>query len=202
MPSGSLNQWTRTRVPQLNQMEDAHRSVGGADRGRRYATMQINHAYVMLLSSHFQGYCRDLHSECVNNLISKVEVPGVASLDLRNILHVEFLLKRKLDVGNPSPGNLGEDFNRFGLNLWASLKALDARNASRQNLLEELNAWRNAIAHQNFNPVKVNSAIYAFPPYLRLKKVRDWRQTCERLTEQLDQVMGRHIGVLMGNPPW
>jgi hypothetical protein len=31
------------------------------------------------------------------------------------------------------------------------VKILDVRNASRQDRLEELNLWRNAIAHQDFS---------------------------------------------------
>ena len=66
MPSYSLNHWTRERSEALDEIANAHSSVGGSARGRRYATQQINHAYATLLSSQFQGFCRDLHSECVD----------------------------------------------------------------------------------------------------------------------------------------
>jgi len=124
MPSGSLIKWQADRVSQLDEMENAHRQVGGASRGRRYATQQINQAYAVLLSSQFQGYCRDLHSECVDHLVSKIEVPGVRPADLRTMLNVEFLSKRKLDSGNPNPGNIGEDFNRLGWIFGAASKPL------------------------------------------------------------------------------
>lgn len=64
MPSKSLDLWRTTRSDTLDEIVAAHRSVGGQDRGRRFATQQINCAYTKLLSSQFQGFCRDLHSEC------------------------------------------------------------------------------------------------------------------------------------------
>lgn len=63
MPSQSLVHWSSKRSVGLEEIESAHRSVGGTGRGRRYATSQINQAYVVILSSQFQGFCRDLHSE-------------------------------------------------------------------------------------------------------------------------------------------
>lgn len=113
MPSGSLNRWNTERAARLNQFEAAHHGLN-ANRGRRYATLQINHAYAVILSSQFQGYCRDLHSECVRNLSSKIEIVGVPPLALRDVLEAEFLFGRKLDQGNPNPSNLGSDFNRMG----------------------------------------------------------------------------------------
>jgi len=36
---------------------------------------------------------------------------------------------------------LGVDFNRLGLEFWAVVEAVDARNAARQRKHEELNDW-------------------------------------------------------------
>jgi hypothetical protein len=68
MPSLSWQQWVTTRARDLDDIEAAHRSVGGTVRGRRFATEQINHAYAVLLASQFQSFCRDLHTECVHFL--------------------------------------------------------------------------------------------------------------------------------------
>ncbi len=67
MPSLSLQKWETIRSSELDEIENAHSSVGGTTRGRRYGTQQINQAYAVLLSSQFQGFCRDLHSECVGS---------------------------------------------------------------------------------------------------------------------------------------
>src|SRR5487761_2241061 len=57
--------------------------------------------------------------------------------------------------GNPNSGNLGSDFKRLGIDFWAEVKKLDARNADRLKRLDELNNWRNAIAHQHFDPARL-----------------------------------------------
>ncbi len=201
LASYSLRTWKTVRADELNEVEKALQSVAGIGRGRRYATLQLNHAYVMLLSSQFQGYCRDLHSECVEHLISKIEIPGVAPGALRNVLRDEFLSKRKLDAGNPNPGNIGEDFNRFVFDFWAKIKTYDSKNFERSKKLVELNAWRNAIGHQNFKTIYVNGANYKSTPYLKLSTVRIWRKTCDALALDFDSVMSSQIALLIGSPP-
>jgi hypothetical protein len=110
MPSTSLQNWIGARRVALDELESAHLSIGGAGRGRRYATEQINHAYAVLLSSQFQGFCRDLHSECAA-LIAQ----AAGSPTLQDIVRTALVENRRLDRGNPTAGNIGLDFKRFGL---------------------------------------------------------------------------------------
>jgi hypothetical protein len=72
MPSESLRRWNAERIPALDEIEDAHESVGGSERGRRYAAQQINYAYAAILSAQFQAFCRDLHSESIDYLVTVV----------------------------------------------------------------------------------------------------------------------------------
>lgn len=192
MTSLSLNTWSTGRSLALDEIENAHISVGGNARGRRYATQQINHAYAVLLSSQFQGFCRDLHSESVAHL-SRAASPAL----LQGILFVEFVQNRKLDTGNPNPGNIGSDFNRLGLNFWSRVNVQDARNADRRVRLERLNAWRNAIAHQDFDPAKLGGTTV-----LRLETVRSWRRPTGRLATSFDAVMETHLRLVTGTAPW
>jgi len=192
MTSLSLKTWSTARSSALDEIENAHASVGENARGRRYATQQINHAYAVLLSSQFQGFCRDLHSESVAHL-SRTATPAL----LQGILLVEFVQNRKLDTGNPNPGNIGADFNRLGLNFWSRVTAQGARNAARRVRLERLNAWRNAIAHQDFDPAKLGGTIT-----LRLETIRSWRQAGNRLAASFDAVMESHLRLVTGTAPW
>src|SRR5207244_461439 len=137
MPSTSLQEWLNVRVVHLDEIEAAHRSVGGTGPGRRYATQQINQAYAVLLSSHFQGFCRDLHTECVDHLIR-----AVPSAAIQPILGHGLVWARKLDSGNPNPDNIGTDFSRLGIRFWAQVEASDGRNSFRKVQLAELNRWR------------------------------------------------------------
>src|SRR4051812_44090138 len=127
MPSHSLNHWLSHRLQALDQIKTAHAAVGGSAPGRRYTTQHINQAYAMLVSSQFQGFCRDLHSEAVDYLLGHA-VSGDAR---QTLIRLRFTSGRKLDSGNPNPGNLGHDFQFFGLKLWEALKAHDAANVNR-----------------------------------------------------------------------
>ena len=123
MPSHSLHRWKTTHADALDEIEAAHRSIGGTGPGRRRATLQINYAHTVLLSSYFQRYCRDLHSECADWFVD-----GITSSALRTSCRNAIVLDRKLDRGIPNPGHLGEDFKRFGLAFWDEVRTLDVRN--------------------------------------------------------------------------
>jgi hypothetical protein len=142
-----------------------------------------------LLSAQFQGFCRELHDECVSLLV-QWGTPAA----LQSAFEKALVLNRKLDTGNPNPGNIGSDFNRLGVTFWDRVHALDARNASRLRQLEGLNDWRNAIAHQQ-------PSMPAWKP-LHLHHVREWRRACENLALGFDEVMRSYIESITGTSPW
>ncbi len=193
MPSISCEQWTVTRAEALDEIEQAHVAVGGTARGRRYATQQVNRAYAMLLASQFQGFCRDLHSESVAHIVSALKPPA----SLRPLVQAEFTRNRQLDRSNATPSTLGADFGRLGIDLWPKCEAHDARNRERKKQLEQLNAWRNAIAHQDFDSTKLGGTIT-----LRLDQVRKWRIACEHLAKSFDEVARDYIHATIGMAPW
>jgi hypothetical protein len=191
--SRSRLRWQTERVAALDEIEAAHAAVSGGGRGRRYATQQINQACVVILSSHFQGFCRNLYAEAVDHLVGRLDPPS-----LRSVVEAQMTLGLKLYSGNPNPANLGSDFGRLGIDLWAELKARSSRNAARQAELENLNRWRNAIAHQDFDPAKLGH----HRTQLRLSEVRRWRSACDGLTRALEVVIAKRITVLVGTRPW
>jgi hypothetical protein len=191
MPSHSLIRWNGERADALAEIENAHAMVGGTERGRRYATQQINYSYTALLSSHFQGFCRDLHSECIECLIA------IVPAQLQRLLRTEFTWNRSLDRGNPHPGAIGSDFSRLGADIWEDVYLLDARNERRRELLQELIDWRNAIAHQDFDPVAPGGI-----PTLHLARVRAWRSAVNALVRSFDQAMYNYLRGVSGTAPW
>jgi hypothetical protein len=104
----------------------------------------------------------------------------------------------KLDTGNPNPGNIGADFDRLGLRFWPAVDADHLRNPRRKVLLEQLNRWRNAIAHNDFAP----DMCLAGRPSLRLAAVRAWRKACRGLGRSFDNVMRAHLLAVNGIAPW
>lgn len=193
MPSLALQNWTVRRAATLDEIEHAHRSVGGTGPGRRYLTQQINQAYAVLLSSQFQGFCRDLHTECANHLVGSVVSPVLMATYLENLL-----FSRRLDAGNPNPGNIGADFSRLRLPLWPAVDADHPRSPQRRTALEALNRWRNAIAHNAFVPDMCRGG----QPSLHLAQVQDWRRACDGLARSFDNVLCAHLLSATGVAPW
>ena len=108
----------------------------------------------MLLASQFQGFCRDLHTECANHVLLSV----VCSAATRRLIRAEFTRNRRLDRGNAYPASLAEDFGHFGMtNFWTEVENVDARSKAWKDDLEKLNHWRNAIVHQDFDPAKLGA---------------------------------------------
>jgi hypothetical protein len=188
MSSHALQGWLTVRKQALDEIENAHRKVGGPRRGRRHATRQLNYAYAVLLSAQFQGFCRELHDECVRLLVQ-----WITPIGLRAPFGKALLQARKLDTGNPNPGNLGADFGRFGLEFWNEVNQLDVRNPGRCNELLELTQWRNAIAHQDPD--------FLAQETLHFDDVRAWRRVCENLAFCFDEVMQSHIESITGASP-
>jgi len=199
MPSRSLTKWNTTRKKSLDSALVGHGKIGKTGEGVVLVRQQVTQGTAMLLSSQFQGFCRDLHSECVDAFVGGVN-PGSGAGNaaaLRTALRADFLTGRKLETGNPNPGNLGNDFNRFGLKLFAEMITADAANQGRKYLLEVLNAWRNAIGHQDFNKPELNGRTT-----ITIQEVKDWREACEGLATAMDSVMHAHLLAMLGVPPW
>jgi hypothetical protein len=193
MPSQALLKWRSERKLALDQIEGMHQKIGGTGRGRRVAMEQLNRAYTVLLSSEFQGFCRDLHSEATQQIIGQLGGPIAVLV----IVSAQFDHARKLDHYNPNPGNVGADFSRFGLKFIDEVKKRDARNEKRLKMLDdELNKWRNAIAH---NDHKGRGLGRAFPI---LRKIQRWRSACNQLSSDFDEIMRLHLEALLGASPW
>lgn len=192
MPSAAFQRWRAGRAAALDGIEDAHRSVGGSGPGWRIATQQINQLYAVMLSSQFQAFCRDLHTECATLLVAPV-----SPLNLQQALYINLVFGRKLDAGNPNPGNIWADFNRLGLLFWPAVDGDHPRNPQRKASLEELNGWRNAIAHQSFAPPMLKGGRVILP----LSQVQGWRRACDGLARSFDNVMRGHLLATTGTPP-
>jgi hypothetical protein len=193
MASSSQQRWFAERAATLADIENAHRSVRGSGPGARAAAQQINQAYAVHLSAQFQGFCRDLHSECADYLVVLITDPV-----LRDTLRDNLVFGRKLDRGNPNPGNLGSDFSRLRLAFWPMVDVHRPENPARRVALEELSEWRNAIAHQDFSPAMLKAG----RPNLALAQVRVWRKACDGLARSFDEVLRDHLRALIGSAPW
>ncbi|SOD03379.1 hypothetical protein SAMN05216486_11133 [bacterium JGI 053] len=192
MPSRALRNWQTRSRKVLDEVEAAHAVVGGGRGARSFARQQINQAYVVLLSSQFQRFCRDLHDEAADFLFAQ---PAFASL--APLLKASLSQARRLDSGNPNPGNIASDFSRFGFDIWVLARERNARTPARRMRLEVLNRWRNAVAHQDFRSPHLGGR-----ETVRLAEVREWRAACGGLAVDFDGILGVYLNAIGGAQPW
>jgi len=187
MPSSALNLWQTDRMPRLAQVDVQCAAVFALDPPNPQLAEEDLRGYVVLLSAHFQGFCRDLYVECAQIVVSKVRS------SLRLLFERQFAQKLKLDHGNPNIDNIAEDFNRFGFDLIATARAEPAFAVRRQHL-GELNQWRNTVAHHGPSPRGL--------PGLTLAAARDWRISCDGLAASLTGIMYDQLSRLLKRAPW
>jgi hypothetical protein len=196
MPSSATRYWRDFQLSALDQLEQAHSAIGGSGPGRRFRTEQINGAYIILLASQFQMFCRNLHSEAAAAMASVIADP-----QLRDAVIAAMTQGRWLDRGNADARTIGRDFARLKMALWAQVEALDTRNHGRRARLRQLNIWRNGFAHQDFDFSREDQlATTGTRPTLPF--VRIWRRACDNLVDEFDFAVAGHLTTLTGMTPW
>ena len=185
MPSSSLLNWRNERMKRLADI-DAQCAASLALVPPNLGLLDENlRGYALLLSAHFQGYCRDLYTECGQIVVSKVRT------SLKVLIQDQFTAGRKLDHGNPTLDNIREDFGRFGFRL--DFVAADPANTGHVSNLARLNKWRNVAAHHGKIPVGVP---------LDLHSLQVWRYSCDQLATSLDDIMYNRLCRILRRAPW
>lgn len=146
MPSASLRIWQTDRVARLAELEKQCAATTALDPPNPQLEDENLRGLIMLLSAHFQGFCRDLYTECTMVLSARIKNPSI-----RILFQEQFTGNRKLDHGNPNRENIRKDFERFGFML--DIPADDPfNNPLRITHLGELNKLRNVAAHHGRVP--------------------------------------------------
>ena len=185
MPSASLLKWQNVRLPNLAHV-DAQCVASLALVPPNPALIDENHrGYVLLLSAHFQGFCRDLYAECAPIVVSKTRVT------LQPLIQGQFTSNLRLDHGNPTVKSLKEDFERFDFPL--HLSTADPANPARITLLDRMNKWRNTAAHHGNPPAGIP---------LELPSLHDWRNACAGMATSLDGIMYTELRRILRRQPW
>jgi hypothetical protein len=185
MPYTSLIQWQTNRMPRLQQVELQCAAVLAAPAPNPDLLDENLRGYVLLLSAHFQGYCRDLHTEAAQVIASKLRT------SLQALIQSQFKTHRRLDQGNPTVENLKADFDRFGHSL--NLSA-DPANVPRLADLAAMNKWRNIAAHQG-------TPLPASIPF-HLPALQSWRNSCDGLAISLDGIVYNILRANLRRKPW
>lgn len=206
MPSLALEKWHTIRSRQLDELDTAHAAVGGRRPGRRYATQQLNHSYIVAVAAQFQAYCRDLHSEAADVVTEAIIRAGVAtSIDtvaIADIAQMALTRNRRLDRGNANPANIAADFNGFDIEILAAVRQRHALAPNRLRALEQLNIWRNAIAHQDFRFTDGQLETLGGRSRVGLTEARAFRRACGHLAKSFDDVLSSHLTAIIRVRPW
>lgn len=186
MPSVALLTWRNDRMARLAAV-DAHCVAAAALLPPNPLLAEESLCgYVMLLSGHFQGFCRDLYFECGDSVVAAI------AAGLRPSLQRQFAAELKLNSSNATVETIKKDFERFAIILDFDA---DPANHPRVTRLGHLNKWRNAVAHQKPGvPVGV--------PPLTLAAIQDWRISCDELATWLDGVTYNELVAILGVAPW
>jgi hypothetical protein len=179
----------------LGEIEGVLRVIGGSGPGRRSVTLQLCHAYVLLLAAWFQGFARALHTETAVVIARGVHDPRYKALLVGCLTH-----ERRLDRGNAHVDALARDFGRFGLELWRRVDERDARGPERKEQLGGVMRWRNAIAHHDVDEkLAVGNLI---PATIDLATCRTWCSALDGLATTLDRVAADQCEALGIARPW
>jgi hypothetical protein len=195
MASRALREWQLDASAAFDEIENAHRAVGGVKPGRRFLTQQLNYAYTTLLAARFQGFIRALHTQTVDAIAD-----GAHDAAYRRLLRESLAWGRALDRHNAQPNSIEDDFSRFGLNVWSQVDRERSGNDERRKKLWALITWRNAIAHDDIDIKLTRGALD--PVTVSLGTCRTWRSTLNVLATSLDKVAADHCQTLGLPRPW
>jgi len=195
MASKSLMAWRTDACSAFDELENAHRAVGGVKPGRRFLTQQLNYSYTTLLSARFQGFVRALHTQTLD-----VIADGTHNETYRTLLRESLAQSRALDRHNAQPNSIEDDFSRFGLDIWSHVDRERSGNDERRKKLWALITWRNAIAHDEIDAKLARGALN--PVTVSLGTCRSWRSALNVLSASLDKVTADHCQTLGLPRPW
>jgi hypothetical protein len=167
VPSAAFTRWQNERKTRLNEV-DTHCAVVLALVPPNLTFLdETLRGFVLHLSAHFQGFCRDLYTES-----SQIWIAAIPA-GLQATAQAQFTARLALEKGNPSYDNIKRDFNRFGFLLKQAAPAMGAQQVTDPG---HLNDWRNKAAHQGTQPLGGG-----VPAALTLPIVQRWRASCREI---------------------
>ncbi|GAA3224513.1 hypothetical protein GCM10017691_12590 [Pseudonocardia petroleophila] len=120
---------------------------------------------------------------------------------MATVVATRFTDNRQLDRGNATPGNIGSDFQRFGLLLWPALHQQYPRAHKWNKALELLCDARNAVAHSD--DTKLAKAAAAGHNASTLAAFKKARSQVDKLATAMDDVVSTYVGAVLGTAkPW
>ncbi|MBS2023327.1 MAG: hypothetical protein JST92_13015, partial [Deltaproteobacteria bacterium] len=100
--------------------------------------------------------------------------------------------------------SIKQDFAKLGLlDVWVSAGFSTANPKSKELIrLEQLNHWRNAIAHSDFVFSPDVTILLAGQNARLITHVRGWRKSCSVIATRLDETVRKQVQAVVGKTPW
>lgn len=185
-PSRAFREWDTTRRDKLDKIEG--RCVWAAELTPLDDDLAAEHlrAYVMLLSAHFQGFCRDLYIEATAAVAGRIKQKG-----LWPIIQAQFDAELCLDRANPSLDTLVRDFRRVGIDDLRAALGVGPPADVHKGRLGTMIGCRNKCAHGE-----------PFVPELLLPNIQAWRASCDWMASKLDEAVYNRLRMALRASPW
>jgi len=96
VPSAGFTHWQNNRLPRLSEVDSHCAAVVALVPPNPTFLDETLRGFVLRLSVHFQGFCRDLYTEC-----SQIWI-GAITAGLQATAQAQFSARLALEKGNPS----------------------------------------------------------------------------------------------------
>ena len=187
MTSPALEAWRSSRLPRLDRLLAAHPNSAGSSTDPAVSD-EWSQALVLRLASEFQGFCRDLHDDAVQAIVTAV-TPPVSPL--RVMLLEGLTVGRGLDRFSADPRTIKDDFRRLGLDLWVLVGTGRAESTSvwREGL-RLLHRARSGVVHDDAEAIE---AVRGEGWPIQLDTVWRWRNLLDEMATAMDHGLGEDI---------
>jgi hypothetical protein len=144
--SNALKVWQEDRSRRFDRLVSAHHRMLETEALGQWEADELAHVVLLRLAAEFQGFCRDLHNDCIEAFIATL---GLSDQRLELIISTQNMESgRRLDSGNANRDAIAQDFSRFGLEIWLELERGFPTSAREWvSAVRLLNTARNGIAH-------------------------------------------------------
>jgi len=96
VPSVAFTRWQTDRLTRLNEVESHCAVIDALAPANPTFLEEVLRGFVLHLSAHFQGFCRDLYTEC-----SQIWIAAIPA-GLKATAQSQFFAQLALEKGNPS----------------------------------------------------------------------------------------------------
>jgi len=195
MTSPALTTWQSRRLPRLDRLIALHPDTAGSTTDPAVAE-EWTHALVLRLTSEFQGFCRDLHTDLARTIARLLTEQNE---NTRSLVFAGLTRRRALEQYSATVESISGDFNRLSVDLVVLLSTHPRAGPQWADELTLLHVARNGVVHDD--PNKIEKLTQASRE-LSIETVTRWRNWVDGLVGAMDDVASSRMSELFGVIRW